>query len=136
MFTDEEPDVVTDWFASYTQKAIARTGTVVDQSLELPAGPVAIDEEGSLAPHTLDPEFRKYKLPTRVVKGVPTLSSPFVVCKKGDTLTADQAQLLKLLNKYFATFKMVPRLGIRLADGQVVGGSDDDDDDDNVDDME
>ena len=41
-------------------------------------------------PHNMDPQLRTLGLQTTLVKGVPTLTSEHIVCRKGDTLTAEQ----------------------------------------------
>lgn len=57
-----------------------------------------------VAPHSMEPQFRKLGMPTSLVKGVPTLKNgEYVVCKKGDKLKVDQAHLLKLFGKPMAT---------------------------------
>jgi len=54
----------------------------------------------------MDPQLRKLGLSTKLVRGVPSLDVAHVVCKEGDTLTAEQAQILKLLGEKLATFKV------------------------------
>ena len=104
------------------------------------------------APHSLEPQFRRLGLSTYLVRGVPTLKAPHTVCKAGDTLNANQVQILKLFMKPLATvrrrplslsliwlgmvvgadtvfffgwlqFQIVPKLGVQLTNGQVCGGS-------------
>lgn len=53
-------------------------------------------------PHSMDPQLRKLGLATSMVRGVPSLTAPHVICKKGKTLTAEQAQLLKLIGEQMA----------------------------------
>jgi mRNA turnover protein 4 len=50
------------------------------------------------APHSIEPQFRKLGLSSRLVKGVPTLNGPHQIARKGKKLTADEAHLLKLFN--------------------------------------
>jgi hypothetical protein len=50
----------------------------------------------------MDPQLRKLGLATSLVKGVPSLTSPHQICKQGQTLTAEQAQLLKLIGEQMA----------------------------------
>lgn len=57
-----------------------------------------------VAPHSMEPQFRKLGMPTSLVKGVPTLKNgEYVVCKKDEKLKVDQAHLLKLFGKPLAT---------------------------------
>lgn len=121
LFTDEAPQVVLEWFESFKKSDFARTGNVVSETFELPEGPIKINED--LAPHSLEPQFRKLGLSTSLLKGVPTLLTAHTVCTKGDTLNPNQVNLLKLFGKTFATFQIVPLLGIHLTDGSIAGGS-------------
>lgn len=61
-----------------------------------------------VAPHSIEPQLRKLGLATSLIRGVPTLSAPHVVCKNGDKLNANQVQLLKLLVKPMATVRSLP----------------------------
>lgn len=38
LFTNEGPEVVTEWFESFKKNDFARTGNKVDEGFELPAG--------------------------------------------------------------------------------------------------
>ena len=42
----------------------------------------------------MEPELRKLGLPTMLVNGIVTLSRDHVVCREGEKLTPEQAQLL------------------------------------------
>ena len=53
-------------------------------------------------PHSMDPQLRKLGLTTSLVKGVPSLTSPHELCKKGRVLSSEQAQLLKLIGEQMA----------------------------------
>jgi len=121
LFTNETPEVVTDWFESFKRSDFARTGNKATETFELPAGPIMINDD--TAPHSLEPQFRKLGMSTSLLKGVPTLTAPHTVCKEGDTLNPNQVNLLKLFGKTFATFRIVPLLGIHLTDGSICGGS-------------
>lgn len=57
------------------------------------------------APHSLEPQFRRLGLSTYLVRGVPTLKAAHTVCKAGDTLNANQVQILKLFMKPMATVR-------------------------------
>ncbi|GAA5824250.1 hypothetical protein JCM10212_003990 [Sporobolomyces blumeae] len=121
LFTDEAADVVLEWFESFKKQDFARTGNEATETFELPEGPIKINDDP--APHSLEPQFRKLGLSTSLLRGVPTLTAPHTVCKKGDTLNPNQVNLLKLFGKTFATFQIVPLLGIHLTDGSIAGGS-------------
>jgi mRNA turnover protein 4 len=68
-------------------------------------GPIMIGDD--VAPHSIEPQFRKLGMPTSLVKGVPTLKNgEYVICKEGDKLKVDQAHLLKLFGKPMATVSL------------------------------
>ncbi|KDE02805.1 hypothetical protein MVLG_06664 [Microbotryum lychnidis-dioicae p1A1 Lamole] len=119
LFTNEPADVVEEWFESFKKQDFARSGNVVDESFTLPAGPLKIDDQ-PLA-HSLEPQLRKLGLSTTLNRGVPTLANEHVVCKRGDALNANQVNLLKLFGRCLATFQIVPRLGVNVHDGSIVG---------------
>ncbi|GAA5852681.1 hypothetical protein JCM9279_004952 [Rhodotorula babjevae] len=122
LFTDETPDVVSEWFASFQKADFARTGNKATETFSLPVGPVLINDEP--AAHSLEPQLRKLGLSTSLLRGVPTLTAPHTVCTEGDTLNPNQVNLLKLFGKTYATFQIVPLLGLNLADGSICGGTD------------
>lgn len=105
LFTTSTPFIVKDWFESYTQPDYARTGTVAQRTVTIPSGPVEL-EPGHIAPHSLEPQLRKLGMPTKLVKGVPTLENEFEICKEGQVLKPDQVNLLKLFNILMAQVRL------------------------------
>ena len=76
-------------------------------------------DEGSLPmfQHTMEPMLRtKLRMPVKLVKGVVTLIEPFTLCKEGEELTPEQAQILELLQYKLGSFK--PNLHCKWWDGQ------------------
>lgn len=61
------------------------------------------NDESSPFPHSMDPQLRKLGLATTLVKGVPSLTTPHVLCKAGKVLSSEQAQLLKLIGDQMAS---------------------------------
>ncbi|KAL7004268.1 mRNA turnover and ribosome assembly protein [Cystobasidiomycetes sp. EMM_F5] len=120
LFTSETPQVVLEWFESYKVPDYARAGNLATEDFVLPEGAVQIDGEN--APHSLEPQLRKLGLPTRLLKGIPTLSGEHRVCKEGQKLSPDQAHLLKLFHRQMATFQIVPKTCVDLEEGKVVHG--------------
>lgn len=57
--------------------------------------------------HTMDPQLRKLGLPTQLMEGKIALMGPYVVCREGEPLTSNAAQLLRLLRIPLGTFKLV-----------------------------
>lgn len=54
----------------------------------------------------MEPSLRKLGLPTALKHGVINLTKSYVVCKKGNILTPEQAQVLKLIGECLAEFKI------------------------------
>ncbi|KAE9392838.1 mRNA turnover protein 4-like protein [Gymnopus androsaceus JB14] len=92
LFTDTEPQEVIEWFADFSQPDYARAGNVASRTNHS-----LINE---------DPQLRKLGLTTTMNRGVPTLQSAHKLCEKGKVLTAEQAQLLKLIGERMVTFKV------------------------------
>lgn len=75
---------------------------IADATLYGNTGGIFLGPE-DVAPHSLEPQFRKLGMVTSLIRGVPTLGAPHTICSKGDTLNANQVQLLKLFMKPLAT---------------------------------
>ncbi|XP_011171282.1 mRNA turnover protein 4 homolog [Solenopsis invicta] len=101
LFTNRSKKQVIEWVNDYEEMEYARSGFVTPETVELPEGPLPQFQ------HSMEPQLRQLGMPTSLQKGVITLIKPFTVCKSGDTLTPEQAQILKLLNKPLAVFKLL-----------------------------
>jgi len=134
MFTNSKPEEVTEWFADFQRPDFARAGNTASRTVTLPAGPVmrTYSDPPEPFPHNEEPQLRKLGLPTRMDKGVPTLSAPHKICEKGKTLTAEQAQLLKLIGERMVKFRVRLRCYWDSETGKVTETAEterDDDDD-------
>ncbi|XP_015512561.1 mRNA turnover protein 4 homolog [Neodiprion pinetum] len=128
LFTNRPKDEVLDWMEQYGEEDYARSGFVANETITIPEGPMP-----EFA-HSIEPHLRQLGLPTSLQKGVVTLLKDHEVCKKGQTLTPEQARILKLIGKVLATFKLTP-LGVFVkSEGYMPIATDDNDDneDDNV----
>ncbi|KAG8995420.1 mRNA turnover and ribosome assembly protein [Tulasnella sp. JGI-2019a] len=106
-FTSFPPEEVIEWFKDFSKPDFARSGNVAPKQVVLPEGPIVMyNDLSSPFPSSMDPQLRKLGLSTRLMKGVPSLQVPQVVCKKGDVLSPEQAQLLKLIGEQLAVFKV------------------------------
>ncbi|RDB17835.1 mRNA turnover protein 4 [Hypsizygus marmoreus] len=108
LFTDTPPQEVIDWFVDFKQPDFARTGNIASRTVILPAGPVMRhhSDPPEPFPHNEEPQLRKLGLTTSMNKGVPTLTSAHKLCQKGKALTAEQAQLLKLIGHKMVVFRV------------------------------
>jgi len=70
-------------------------------------------------PHNEEPQLRKLGLTTVMRKGVPTLENPHKLCEQGKVLTAEQAQLLKLIGEKMVEFRVGLRAWWDSATGEV-----------------
>ncbi|XP_040182723.1 mRNA turnover protein 4 homolog [Rana temporaria] len=100
LFTDRTQEEVKEWFDKFQEIDFARAGTKATFSVALDAGPL---EQFT---HSMEPQLRQLGLPTALKKGVVTLLSDYEVCKDKDTLTPEQARLLKLFGYQMAEFKV------------------------------
>jgi len=107
-FTDTEPQEVIEWFADFQQPDFARTGNFATRTIILPAGPVMRhhSDPPEPFPHNEEPQLRKLGLTTSMNKGVPILHSPHKLCEKGNPITSEQAQLLKLIGEKMVIFRV------------------------------
>ncbi|XP_070505791.1 mRNA turnover protein 4 homolog [Chironomus tepperi] len=100
LFTTEDKETVCDWFKDYSTEEFARGGFKAAETVVLPEGPLPDFS------HAIEPHLRKLGMPTSLQKGIVTLISEYTVCKKGQTLTPEQAKILKLLNRPLAKFRV------------------------------
>lgn len=100
LFTDRTQEEVKEWFDKFQEIDFARAGNKATFSVALDAGPL---EQFT---HSMEPQLRQLGLPTALKKGVVTLLSDYEVCKERDTLTPEQARLLKLFGYQMAEFKV------------------------------
>ncbi|XP_072282211.1 mRNA turnover protein 4 homolog [Pyxicephalus adspersus] len=100
LFTNRTQEEVKEWFDQFQEIDFARAGNKATLDVVLEAGPL---EQFT---HSMEPQLRQLGLPTALKKGVVTLLSEFEVCKEGDTLTPEQARILKLFGYEMAEFKV------------------------------
>lgn len=66
----------------------ARAGNVAPETVELPAGPLPVEN------HTIEAYLRQLGMPTALKNGMVTLLSDYTVCKEGQPITPEQARIL------------------------------------------
>ncbi|XP_012691380.1 mRNA turnover protein 4 homolog [Clupea harengus] len=100
LFTNKTKEEVQEYFNNFKEIDYARAGNVAQMAVTLDEGPL------EQFPHSMEPQLRQLGLPTALKKGVVTLIKEFVVCKEGDSLTPEQARILKLFAIQMAEFKL------------------------------
>ena len=112
LFTDEEPQVVKDYFDSYVKTDFARSGLEAPLTFTVPEGVVystggqqSIEDDVPLT-HSMESTVRQLGMPTRLDKGRIVLGVPYTVCKQGQTLDSKQARLLKQFGVACSEFKV------------------------------
>ncbi|KAL2090811.1 hypothetical protein ACEWY4_013074 [Coilia grayii] len=100
LFTNKTKDEVQEYFDNFKDTDYARAGNTAQMAVTLDEGPL------EQFPHSMEPQLRQLGLPTALKKGVVTLIKDFEVCKEGDTLTPEQARILKLFGYEMAEFKV------------------------------
>ncbi|KAL4402073.1 mRNA turnover and ribosome assembly protein [Malassezia pachydermatis] len=109
LMTDSPPAEVLDWCSDYRRLDYARMGSRATETIVMPAGPVECrTNPPETLPHNMEPQLRALGMPTQLKRGVPTLLEEFSVCKKGEKLTAEKAQILKHLLVQMAHFRLIP----------------------------
>lgn len=109
LMTDSPPAEVLDWCSDYRRLDYARMGSHATETIVMPAGPVECrTNPPETLPHNMEPQLRALGMPTQLKRGVPTLLEEFSVCKKGEKLTAEKAQILKHLLVQMAHFRLIP----------------------------
>ena len=123
-FTDLPHAEVAALFAGAEADDFARAGSRAREAFELPAGPLLHPDSGLPLAHTLEPSLRAAGLPTKLDRGVVTLLSDTVVCRRGDRLSPGQAQLLRAFGQKQARFSLRLLAAWEKVTGEVeeVGG--------------
>lgn len=100
LFTNKTKDEVQEYFTQFKEMDYARAGNRAQMNITLDEGPL------EQFPHSMEPQLRQLGLPTALKKGVVTLLKDHQVCREGDTLTPEQARILKLFAVEMAEFKV------------------------------
>uniref|UniRef100_A0A4W5RSQ0 Ribosome assembly factor mrt4 n=1 Tax=Hucho hucho TaxID=62062 RepID=A0A4W5RSQ0_9TELE len=100
LFTNKTKEEVQEYFSQFKEMDFARAGNKAGMAITLDEGPL------EQFPHSMEPQLRQLGLPTALKKGVVTLLKDHDVCKEGDTLTPEQARILKLFGIEMAEFRV------------------------------
>lgn len=104
LFTNKDPKEVQSYFDEFVHPDYARSGAIATQTVTLPEGPVKRGADPM--PHNMEPLIRSLGMPTSLKNGIVTLLVPYTICTEGETLTTNQAHLLKLFYHQLAEFKV------------------------------
>uniref|UniRef100_A0A8C5PUX7 Ribosome assembly factor mrt4 n=1 Tax=Leptobrachium leishanense TaxID=445787 RepID=A0A8C5PUX7_9ANUR len=97
LFTNRTETEVKEWFEQFKETDFSRAGNKATYDVTIDAGPL---EQFT---HSMEPQLRQLGLPTTLKKGVITLLSDYELCKEGDVLTPEQAQILHQLGSFKMT---------------------------------
>lgn len=100
LFSNDPPEKVREVCHEMTPSEFGVAGTIAKDTVMLQEG---VDSLASFPP-ALEATLRKLGLPTRLSQGRISLLGNHVVCKAGEFLSAQQAQILKLLGIKMARF--------------------------------
>lgn len=112
LFTSRSPSDILSYFSTYSETDFARAGIRATQTFTVPAGIVHSTggmvpaEEDDPLPHSLEPELRRWGMPTRLDKGKVKLDEDYEVCREGQVLDSRQTALLKKFGIHMAEFKI------------------------------
>ena len=100
LFTHKSLDEVNAHFETMAKAHFARAGATVTETITVEGGQL------TQFAHPLEPRLRALGLPTRLDRGIIELLETVDICTAGDTLTAEQAHLLKLFGHKLAIFSI------------------------------
>ncbi|CAK9044448.1 unnamed protein product [Durusdinium trenchii] len=102
LFTNQSPEEVERVLAEYRPSDFARSGATATGTVVLPRGTEAL----AALPHSIEAHLRQLGLPTVLKEGQIHLLGEHTVCTAGKELSADAAQVLKLLEIKQAHFTL------------------------------
>eukprot|EP01125_Pyxidicula_operculata_P021831 TRINITY_DN8679_c0_g1_i1.p1 TRINITY_DN8679_c0_g1~~TRINITY_DN8679_c0_g1_i1.p1 ORF type:complete len:260 (-),score=58.26 TRINITY_DN8679_c0_g1_i1:155-934(-) len=100
LFTNENKSTISNFFEKYRESEFPRAGFVSTKTVALKEGPL------TQFPASMEPTLRGLGLPSILDKGVIQLRGDYTICKEGDTLSPEQAKLLKFFGEKMAEFKI------------------------------
>ncbi|CAO3678966.1 unnamed protein product [Umbelopsis ramanniana] len=104
LFTDRPIEEVKEYFNDYRQADYARSGVVATETVTIPEG--AVMRGADKMPHNMEQHIRNLGMPTTLQNGIVTLGAPYEICRMGQTLTTNQAHLLKLFYHQLSEFRV------------------------------
>ncbi|CAG8620362.1 15972_t:CDS:2 [Acaulospora morrowiae] len=107
--TNESVETVKEYLTNFIRKDFARTGSIINETVTIPAGLVKYcgDIDGQPVPHILNAMLNKLGLPSVVDNQMVIMPTEFTICRSGDKLSEEQSHLLKQLGYQLSEFKLV-----------------------------
>lgn len=102
MFSNKEYIDIKTFLNTYHPADYARCGAIATETISLPRGFDALAH----LPHSIETHVRSLGLPTKLHDGRLQLLADYTVVQKDKEISADQAQVLKLLDIKQAKFRM------------------------------
>ncbi|RKP27183.1 ribosomal protein L10-domain-containing protein [Syncephalis pseudoplumigaleata] len=106
LFTNESLEDVTTYLKDFSRPDYARSGNKAEQTVTVPAGVLMRGDDPF--PGNMDVQLRALGMPLKRDGGKLVIDQPYTICKEGDTLTPNQAHLLKLFWQQTAEFRVNP----------------------------
>eukprot|EP00916_Digyalum_oweni_P016359 GHVL01026839.1.p1 GENE.GHVL01026839.1~~GHVL01026839.1.p1 ORF type:complete len:220 (-),score=39.41 GHVL01026839.1:20-679(-) len=100
--TDSPPEEILKYFAQFRPDEYAKCGFIAPDDMILKKGSPQIAQ----FPHSMEPQLRKLGLPTLLSNGEISMMGDFSICKEGQPLSPEAAQILKLLKIKLGTFSV------------------------------
>lgn len=125
LFTSQERSKVQDYFENLVEQDFARAGAVAPRSV------VITDEMVATHPVSMVEQFRKLGLPVEVENGRVVFvgeQTEYVLCKKGETLSAEQCKALTHFGIQLSEFRVKLICRWSSKDGELVMLEEDEED--------
>ena len=110
LFTNASCQKVEAFFRDFERDDFARSGFKATEKVTMKKGRV------EWAAHSMLEQLRKLRLPVIINKGIIELERDYTVCKEGEQLSPEAAQVIKLCGIQMAKFKVT--LMYRFRDGE------------------
>ncbi|KAJ1775889.1 mRNA turnover and ribosome assembly protein [Coemansia sp. RSA 1824] len=120
LFTNLSSEDVVREFEEFEASSYPRSGTRAEYRVAIAPGEVVRGFTKEPFPSNMEPALRKLGMPTLLKQGKIVLDNEYVICEENDTLTPDQAHLLKHFWEKMATFKIKLVAHWNKADGKFV----------------
>ena len=102
LFTNEDVSRAIEFFTFFSEEHYLHPGQVATDEVVIPAGVGTFTRFSN----TIEPYLRQLGLPTRLHEAQIEMLRSFTVCTAGQTLTSEQAKILRLLDSKLGSFRI------------------------------